>query len=81
MTTKGLFWIRWVDSHGLSDGPWHDADKIPHGEVRCESVGWVLADTNDTLTIVAHRGVENTNLVGGVMMIPKRAILLKRRLR
>ena len=66
-----LLLIEWVDSCG--DGTrWRELDEIKKDRpVRIRSVGWLLVETPESKTIVAHLGPDHGQ---GEMTIPKEAI-------
>jgi hypothetical protein len=71
--------IIWLDAAALV-GPWDDLDAVRKNRapVRVHSVGFVLAD--DKRVLVLARSIHGTT-VGGVAIIPKRAIVKRKRLR
>lgn len=70
--------VEWQDSTLLHEG-WTDIDDVlgRRGAVTCLSVGFVLADDRQGMVLAAsvHAGQ-----VAGVTMIPRKAIVSKRRL-
>lgn len=74
-----LLWILWVDSSGWSR--WQNAQQFVEEEIlkddpRCESVGWVICEDKESISIAPHRS-GNGN-IDGVFRIPKRSILKKK---
>lgn len=67
-----LVYIEWEDSAG--DGShWRELDYIKQDRpARIRSVGWLLAETENSKTIVAH--LSGSNHGQGEMTIPKSAI-------
>lgn len=65
-----LLWIEWVDSasHG---GVWTHKTDLETGSHKIRSVGWLVREDDDALTIVAHEGGDQYS---GDMTIPKVAI-------
>ena len=51
--------IDWVDSH--SSRGWQQIEDIgeARGGLHCSSVGWLLAEGKETVTIAAHLGLSN----------------------
>ncbi len=68
--------ITWVDS--VAPHGWVALDKAtsPH-DLTCESVGWLIEDGEDRVTICAHvqATAAATPFVDGVMTIPRRGIV------
>ena len=66
-----LVLIDWVDSVG--DGTrWRELDDIKKDKpVKIRSVGWILAETKESMTIVAHLSDSHGQ---GEMTIPSEAI-------
>lgn len=62
-------YIRWIDSSSLTDRVRHDVGEVPTNITYCESVGWVVAETDDVVTLAGHRD-EQSGQVAGVMLIP-----------
>ena len=71
--------VTWQDATALL-GPWDDLDAVlkNRAAVLVHSVGYVLAD--DKRVLILARSIHGTR-VGGVAIIPKRAIVKRRRLR
>ena len=69
-----LIVVHWLDS--MSHGSvWSDADAAGcHGSLLCESIGWLMREDDDTLTLASHYG-HGANCVSGDMTIPKVAIV------
>lgn len=65
--------VTWVDSK-LGYGGWEPAKghRKRRGRVRCQSVGFVLADDKHGVVLAGSREGKN---VAGVVHIPRRAIL------
>ena len=69
--------VDWVDS--ASYDRWIKPRDLDHTIEVCHTVGWIVAETEDVLTVAADWGQESQS-VSGVMFIPKAAILKRRRL-
>jgi hypothetical protein len=71
--------VTWQDATTFL-GPWDDLDAVlkDRAPVLVHSVGYVLAD--DRRFLVLARSIHGSR-VGGVAIIPKRAIVKRRRLR
>ena len=71
--------VTWQDAAALV-GPWDDLSAVLKDRtlVRVHSVGYVLAD--DRRVLVLARSIHGAR-VGGVAIIPKRAIVKRKRLR
>ena len=68
--------IEWLDAQSMADGGWQrrkDVEKLTPAVVK--SVGWILEETKDHVTLIAHDGDTE---VGGDFSIPK-ACIKKRR--
>ena len=69
-------YLEWHDAQSMAEGAWQrrkDVEKLTPALVR--SVGWILTETKDHITLIAHDG---ENEVGGDFCIPK-ACIKKRR--
>ena len=60
--------VEWLDSHILSG--WTSADQDVCPQV-CVSIGWVLSDSKDALSVSPHITVEDEPQRNGTMTIPK----------
>lgn len=73
-----LVLIEWVDSYARSVSSWEKKENIIEDEsnIIIHSVGWVLFESKEKITICAHKQLEETdaNWVTGEMHIPKCAI-------
>lgn len=64
--------VEWTDSASIRGGHWHsydDAESLTPDN--CKSVGWILRETKEAITIVPHSALHS---IGGEMCIPKVAI-------
>ena len=71
-----LVYVEWLDAVSIGTGGWvklRDVEKLTPDLVR--SVGWVVEETRDYLTMISHNG---DNEVAGEFCIPK-ACIRKRR--
>lgn len=70
-----LVFVKWRDILGSSrDGGWTDLDEIKDMKPGAiESVGWLAAETKDTITIVAHVSID-TEDGQGWLVIPKAVV-------
>lgn len=73
-----LVHVRWVDS--TWEGGWVTIDGIIHDPDICESVGWLVRETRDVVTVAGHRSPA-TNGFCGVMTIPRVAVMSVRQIR
>jgi hypothetical protein len=67
--------VTWLDSSGPSG--WNRLKSvIGPFDLTCESVGWLMEDTPDRVTLCAHVAISDPDnpIVDGVMTIPKCAI-------
>lgn len=72
-----LIWVKWLDSESTNN--WKTKkeylDSIKDKQVNtCETVGWVLEDTEDTLSVAQSRCKEH-DCYDSVMRIPRCCIL------
>ena len=79
-----LVLIEWLDSQRMSSdwGPIKNIERATKLGLTCQSVGWVLQDDRDAVSLLPNRaiaGSANGAWASGVdaMAIPKRAILRK----
>lgn len=77
-----LLWILWLDTSGWSQ--WQGAERfveveIPKDDLRCESVGWIIHEDKESISIAPHRSGNGS--IDGVFRIPKCSILKKKVLR
>lgn len=72
--------VTWVDSFGL-EGGWQHVEDVSTQPVTIASVGLVLAEDADSLTLAAHVGYHGSERaqVGGALTIPKVAIVQRAR--
>jgi hypothetical protein len=69
---RKLVLIEWYDSHYISG--WHR--EVPNTEpLLCRSVGWIVYDGEEAVTIAAHITEEDDPQRSGEMTIPTRAIV------
>ena len=69
-----LVLVEWIDSNSANG--WHQRDDMLatiQGDLTCRSVGWVLLDADDRLTLVPN--IAATGSVGDAMTIPKLAVV------
>ena len=75
--------IEWQDSRGVS-AQWQFISTVKDDNLCiCNSVGWVIKESKECVTIAPHIGIEidGDNQVCGEMHIPKRSILKMKTLR
>jgi hypothetical protein len=78
---KDLVWIKWTDSHSPSESKWRPIDEIKNENEKMIliSVGYLVAENKDVLTVVPHiHSEEMKNIVDngkGDMVIPKVSII------
>lgn len=73
---KPLIKVHWVDS-AQPYGNWHHLDDLPALEVVvCQSVGWLVAESDDVLMLAQNLGdVETGNAqASGLMRIPRACV-------
>lgn len=76
--SRPLVVIHWIDSCSIEG--WTSLEEIPLEPTLVVSVGWILAETENALTLVPHCGeTDGHEAVSGSMTIP--LICIKRRIR
>jgi hypothetical protein len=72
---RELTLLEWVDSLGCPQG-WQLLEDTKAVFVRIQSVGWVIDETSEAITLAPHLGFigEEPNQAQGIMTIPKRCI-------
>lgn len=73
-----LWLIEWVDSVGPRG--WARASEIDHAVGRMQSVGRIVQETDEMIAIAGHWQLEEYSQFNGIILIPKQAIVRKRRL-
>lgn len=71
VTKKDIVIIEWVDSVRASD--WTYIEDVDEKPMNCISVGFLLKETNDSVTIAQNYGLKPEQ-VCNLMTIPKRSI-------
>lgn len=69
---RRLVYVEWIDSASASEGRWVDLARISPDPMLIRSVGWVLHDTKEALTVVASISEEDG--CSGDTTIPRVAI-------
>lgn len=81
MTSKKerLLYVEWDDHSSFGSSGWRGKDEYESGNkpLRCASVGWVVAESRDAITLVGTKGGSKYS---GDMTILKNCIRKKRRL-
>ena len=54
--TYRLVLVRWWDSSGMRGG-WYDFDDLDHEPLHCETVGWLIHECEDCITVVPTRAL------------------------
>ena len=77
MSKRKMLYLEWVDSSSADRGlVWHD-DEVSHvTDLKCFSVGFVVKEDANSITIAGHDAGKS---VSGQMTIPKRAITKRRK--
>ena len=76
---KSLVYIEWVDSSVKhSGGSWIDVSKAHATDLTCRSVGFIVEEDDDSITIAGHVAFD-VDCVSGNMTIPKVAIKKRRK--
>ena len=71
MKIGSLVHIFWADS--TLENRWSNVDGMVSGVDDCESIGWLVRDATDFITISGHRS-NKTDSWAGIMTIPRIAI-------
>jgi hypothetical protein len=65
-----LVLVRWDDI--VEDSAWTSRQELDkHTVAKIETVGWILEDTEATLKLCTSRDREETDMIGGIVVIPK----------
>ena len=76
--------IEWVDSSIMTSG-WHEVNQKGIRAVHHHSVGWIAAQTEDSLTLISHKSEKNHPTAifqcWGEITIPKVAIVKQKNLK
>ena len=72
-----VVWVVWEDSH--QRGGWTVDDPQCH-PLKCKSVGFLVSENADAVTLSANISIEDNQQRCGDMTIPRRAILKMKRL-
>lgn len=72
----GLYYVKWMDSRGVS-ASWVFVDQVEHEACILHTVGAILKETEDVITIVPHFELKDGKIdqLCGEMTIPKVAII------
>lgn len=73
-----LVYVKWRDSHSTAEGTWHTKREIVTKAAAVETVGWVLKETKNSITLVSSVAPEE---VAGDITIPKQNIIKRKRIR
>ena len=65
-----IYYVEWLDSKGR--GGWCSVESAPCDDLRCKSVGWLVEDTEDSVTIAPS--LASTGSVFAPITIPRCAI-------
>lgn len=78
-----LVYIEWLDAQSKDSG-WAPLDELEPELYKCKSVGWLAAENDKAVTLVANLGPDDPNLVRMSchnITIPKSLITKRRILR
>mgnify|MGYP000676822312 CR=1 FL=1 len=79
--SRPIAYVEWVDSAKFSTRVWNDAEDVSKAKLAvCRSVGYVIHEDKESITIAAHAGYDFRD-VSGDMKIPKAAITKRRRVK
>lgn len=75
-----LMAIEWIDSCG-PDG-WTRTSEVETSPVVCRSVGWIIAESEEAMTIAPHLGPDSEDpQCNGAITIPKVCVTKRRAIR
>lgn len=67
--------IEWLDSKGIYSDWRHESDGFEDIKLcYCHSVGFIIKETSEALSIASHKTIQDEVQVSGIMTIPKVAI-------
>lgn len=69
-----IVYVEWVDSSCLPNVTWFPISEIDNQVSRIATVGFLVAESKDCITLVRQYGFEENPGVGGDITIPKAAI-------
>lgn len=74
--SEPMVWIRWIDStHTSGWKPRYDAPAATLEDMLCESVGFLIHDTEHSIGIIQSKtGLDDHDEIDAIMEIPKVAI-------
>ena len=74
---KKVVYVEWDDSASSAGSIWKNKETVANfNTCRCKTIGFVIKETKDTLTIVSSS--DGGDYVSGDMSIPKSAIRKRR---
>jgi hypothetical protein len=73
MRERKLVLIDWVDSCSSVGGGWVFLDELEAGAKKCRSIGWIIAEDEESITVSGHLGNDPDQCLGD-MTIPRCAI-------
>lgn len=78
--TPTIVYVLWADSSGYEG--WQSVEDVRLEEVLCESVGFLVGETNEVLALaLSHCKGHDHRELGSAIVIPKRAVLQRKELR
>jgi hypothetical protein len=72
VTADRIVFVRWIDSNGPSG--WHH-DPVDNEPSRCRSIGWLLAESDEAITIASHLDGDPIKSRDGEFTIPRCSIV------
>lgn len=70
-----LVHLKWLDSHSPNVSGWVSEHELHHGLHIINSVGWVIYEDKESITIASQLTGEDSDDISGVVSIPKCCIL------
>lgn len=78
MRRDRIVYLRWLDSCGPTGSVWIDASQALPEVCVCESVGWIVSETDEAIMVAGHVEHDISESASGVLSIPKVAIVERR---
>lgn len=73
---RGPYLVEWLDVTGSAE--WHTPDDLPDASGLAHSLGWVICEDAEFLTMAASRMADDS-LIGDVLRIPRSLVRRKRK--
>jgi len=73
-----LIYVEWMDSCSRR-GVWHDLTTFDGALITCRTIGWLVKETDESVTVAGH--YDGESCFSGGMTIPKVAITKRKAFR